>query len=160
MNENICAVCHKPILGYWHEVEKNLVCQSCAAITTVYDMFMLDLIPIKPEIIEGNATLVTKEDEKIHFDTANEAVDNPNAQYNQLACSDFKLSEKRNEPDETPYKCGQCAYYYGEIDSCMYEEMQITDEVRHDIDTMSHDDFFSKYPDNPVALAEYVSRNG
>lgn len=70
MNENFCAVCHKPIIGYWHEVGKNCICQECAATTTVYNLYMLDLISIKPEIIEVEATLVTKDDEQLKTDMA------------------------------------------------------------------------------------------
>lgn len=37
-----------------------------------------------------------------------------------------------------------------------YEGVQLA----HDIDNMSHDDFFSKYADNPDALHAYVNANG
>lgn len=65
MNENNCAVCRKPIIGYWHEVNNHCVCQNCAAMTTVYNLYMLDIIPIKPDIIEVESTLVTKGDEEL-----------------------------------------------------------------------------------------------
>ncbi len=63
MYENKCAVCGQPILGYWYEVEKKNVCQSCAASTTVYDLFQRDIIDIKPDIVDAEATLVTKDDD-------------------------------------------------------------------------------------------------
>lgn len=63
MYENKCAICGQPILGYWYEVGKKNVCQSCAATTTVYDLFQRDIIDIKPDIVDGEATLVTKDDE-------------------------------------------------------------------------------------------------
>lgn len=62
MYENKCVICGQPILGYWFEVGKNNVCQSCAASTTVYDLFQRDIIDIKPDIVDGDATLVTKDD--------------------------------------------------------------------------------------------------
>ncbi len=65
MYENKCAICGQSILGYWYEVGKKNVCQSCAAITTVYDLFQRDIIDIKPDIVDGEATLVTKENEEL-----------------------------------------------------------------------------------------------
>lgn len=67
MYENKCAICGQPILGYWFEVGKNNICQSCAASTTVYDLFQRDIINLKPDIVDGEATLVTKEDNDGHI---------------------------------------------------------------------------------------------
>ena len=64
MYENKCVICGQPILGYWYEIGKKNVCQSCAASTTVYDLFQRDIIDIKPDIVDGEATLVTKDDEE------------------------------------------------------------------------------------------------
>lgn len=64
MYENKCAICGQPILGYWYELEKKNICQSCAASTTVYDLFQRDIIDIKPDIVVSEATLVTKDDEE------------------------------------------------------------------------------------------------
>lgn len=58
---NKCAICGKPILGYWYALGKNNICQSCGASVTVYDLFMRDLVDIKPDIIDSDATLVTKD---------------------------------------------------------------------------------------------------
>lgn len=57
---NKCAICGKPILGYWYALGKNNICQSCGASVTVYDLFMRDLVDIKPDIIDSDSTLVTK----------------------------------------------------------------------------------------------------
>lgn len=59
---NNCAICGKPILGYWYALGKNNICQSCGASVTVYDLFMRDLVDIKPDIIDSDATLVTKDE--------------------------------------------------------------------------------------------------
>lgn len=64
MYENKCVICGQPIIGYWHEIGKNHICQSCAASTTVYDLYMRDLIAIKPDIIDSDAALVTKVNEQ------------------------------------------------------------------------------------------------
>lgn len=63
MNANTCVICKQPILGYWHEIGKNVICQSCASFTTVYDLYQSGVIDIKPDIIEVEP-LVTKDDEK------------------------------------------------------------------------------------------------
>lgn len=39
-----------------------------------------------------------------------------------------------------------------------YDQTEI--ELAHDIDNMSHDDFFSKYVANPSALSAYIHANG
>lgn len=64
MYENKCAICGQSIIGYWHEIGKIHICQSCAASTTVYDLYMRDLIAIKPDIIDSDAVLVTKVNEQ------------------------------------------------------------------------------------------------
>lgn len=72
MDANVCIICKQPILGYWHELGKNkIICQSCAAVTTVYDLFQRGIIDIKPDIVETEAVvyqdsepLVTKGDDE------------------------------------------------------------------------------------------------
>lgn len=72
MNSQVCVICKQPILGYWHELGKNnIICQSCASFTTVYDLFQRGVIDIKPDIVDTEALvyqdsepLVTKDDEK------------------------------------------------------------------------------------------------
>lgn len=72
MDTQVCVICKQPILGYWHELGKNnIICQSCAAVTTVYDLFQRGIIDIKPDIVETEAivyadtdSLVTKDDEE------------------------------------------------------------------------------------------------
>lgn len=58
---NICAICGKPIIGYWYTLGKNNICQPCGAVT-VYDLYMRDMIDIKPEVVESSASLVTNEE--------------------------------------------------------------------------------------------------
>lgn len=67
MYENKCVICGQPILGYWYEVGKKNICQSCAATTTVYDLFQRDIVDINPDIVDSNATLVTKDDDRYPF---------------------------------------------------------------------------------------------
>ena len=68
MDAQFCIICKRPIIGYWHELGKNnVICQSCAAVTTVYDLFQRGIIDIKPDIVETEAvvyqdSLVTKDD--------------------------------------------------------------------------------------------------
>ena len=71
MNANTCVICRQPILGYWYELGKNnVICQSCASFTTIYDLYQNGVIDIKPDIIEVEPDiievepLVTKDDEK------------------------------------------------------------------------------------------------
>lgn len=59
---NTCAICGKPIIGYWYALGKNNICQSCGASVTVYDLYMRDFVDIKPDVVESTATLVTKEE--------------------------------------------------------------------------------------------------
>lgn len=71
---NTCAICGKPIIGYWYELGKNNICQSCGASVTVYDLYMSDLVGIKPDIVEGVATFVIKEElEKLDAKHTNNA---------------------------------------------------------------------------------------
>lgn len=72
MYENKCAICGQSILGYWYPVGKNNICQSCGAANTIYDLYMRDLLPIQPDIIDGAVTLVTKGEEsaKVELDKA------------------------------------------------------------------------------------------
>lgn len=67
MYENKCAICGQPIIGYWYPVGKNNICQSCGASMTVYDLYMHDIVDIKPDIVESDATLVTKDDDGYHY---------------------------------------------------------------------------------------------
>lgn len=55
MNVNYCSICKKPIIGYFHEIGKNAVCQSCSAFTTVYDLYQRGILEIKPDIVETDA---------------------------------------------------------------------------------------------------------
>lgn len=40
------------------------------------------------------------------------------------------------------------------------ESPEVVDEIAVDIENMSHDDFFSKYADNPQALQWFLDANG
>lgn len=88
MYENMCAICGQPIIGYWHEIEKNHICQSCAASTTVYDLYMRDLIAIKPDIIDSDAALVTKDGEELKAEMTVKVIEEnsgaDNATYDEL----------------------------------------------------------------------------
>lgn len=66
MYENKCAICGQPIIGYWYPVGKNNICQSCGASMTVYDLYMHDIVDIKPDIVESDATLVTKDVDAVY----------------------------------------------------------------------------------------------
>lgn len=95
MNENKCVICRKPIIGYWYEIEKNIsICQSCAAVTTVEELYQHDIAELKPDIIEVDSTLVTKEDEdmKNYLSSKQEL----NAQYG-TAIEEMKASLDNNE---------------------------------------------------------------
>lgn len=167
MYENKCAICGQPILGYWFRVEKKDMCQSCAAVTTVYDLFQRDIIDIKPDIVETEATLVTKDDEKVKAYVA--AKNQLNSEYG-MAVKDIDDAEAtlvtKDEDDDFPipdgcskdcphYPYDTCGHYYGEIHACMLGE----EEIESDIENMSQEDFMSKYADNPGAIGEYMSRH-
>lgn len=87
MYENKCAICGQPIIGYWYEVGKKNVCQLCAASTTVYDLFQHDIIDIKPDIVDGIGTLVTKDGEESESNLTKKSV--LNAAYG-MAVSDIE----------------------------------------------------------------------
>lgn len=60
MYENKCAICGQPIIGYWYEIGEKNVCHSCAASTTVYDLFQCDIVDIKPDIVDTDAVLLAE----------------------------------------------------------------------------------------------------
>lgn len=97
MYENKCAICGQPILGYWFRVEKKDMCQSCAAVTTVYDLFQRDIIDIKPDIVETEATLVTKGDEELKAEMTEKS--QPNATFG-MAVNDIVDAEATDEQVE------------------------------------------------------------
>lgn len=71
MNANVCSICKKPIIGYFHEIGKNVVCQSCSAFTTVYDLYQNGILEIKPDIIEAGAIVYADTDSiKVEKDDA------------------------------------------------------------------------------------------
>lgn len=93
MDTQVCIICKKPILGYWHELGKNsIICQSCAAVTTVYDLFQRGIIDIKPDIVEvedvvyqDTDSLVTKDDEEeFPFDDGYHYTDEDIAQFGKI----------------------------------------------------------------------------
>lgn len=127
MYENKCAICGQPILGYWYEVGKKNICQSCAASTTVYDLFQRDIVDIKPDIVDGEATLVTKDDEEAEVYVASKS--QLNSEYGMAV----KGTENSGSSDDMPLPNGcykecpyypyiTCGHYYGEINECMLEE--------------------------------------
>lgn len=112
MYENKCAICGQPILGYWYEVGKNNVCQSCAASTTVYDLFQRDIIDIKPDIVDGEATLVTKDGEEVKaYMTAKSQL---NSEYGMAAKS--LHNSAYGEMDGDPYPFNDDGYHYTDED--------------------------------------------
>ena len=93
MNTQVCVICKQPILGYWHELGKNnIICQSCAAVTTVYDLFQRGIIDIKPDIVDAECvvyqdsdSLVTKDDEdEFPFDDGYRYTDEDIAEFGKI----------------------------------------------------------------------------
>lgn len=93
MDTQVCVICKQPIIGYWHELEKNnIICQSCAAVTTVYDLFQRGIIDIKPDIVDVEVvvsqdtdSLVTKGDEeKFPFDDGYHYTDEDIAEFGKI----------------------------------------------------------------------------
>ena len=91
MDAQVCIICKHPILGYWHELGKNnIICQSCAAVTTVYDLFQRGIIDIKPDVYDTEAvvlkdSLVTKDDEEeFPFDEGYHYTDEDIAEFGKI----------------------------------------------------------------------------
>lgn len=131
MYENKCAICGQPILGYWYEVGKKNVCQSCAAFTTVYDLFQRDIIDIKPDIVDTNATLVTKDGEELKAYMAAKS---------QLS-SEYGMVAKTTEKEGDPYTFNDDGYHYTDEDIATARKI-ISDIKSSGI--MSEREFFSE----------------
>lgn len=114
MYENKCVICGQPILGYWFEVGKRNVCQSCAASTTVYDLFQRDIIDMKPDIFDGEAILVTKE------------VADYMAEKSQLNTEYGMAVDKNNSPDTMSSK--------EEFDWDYVNKFELTDDIKRRVD--------------------------
>lgn len=106
MYENKCAICRHPILSYWYEVGKKNICQSCAASTTVYDLFQRDIIDIKPDIVDSEATLVTKDGEQVSSYAVSKS------QFN----SEYGMVVKGTENDSDRYPFNDDGYHYTDED--------------------------------------------
>ena len=139
-----CVICKRPIIGYWHEIGKNKICQSCAASVTVYDLYMKDIVSIKPEIIDVEATLVTKEDEDMKNYLSSKQV--PNAAYGMSVEADNKAAVEIAEKIEQ-----------GEIDGGMPDDTEPT-LVTKDEEPPKVELDKSKLDDYPEATPEEVEK--
>lgn len=131
MYENKCAICGQPILGYWYEIGKKNVCQSCAASTTVYDLFQRDIVDIKPEIVDTDGVLVTKGDEEA------KAYVSSKSQLN----SEYGMAVKGTENDGDRYPFNDDDYHYNDED--IATARKIIDEIKSR-GLMSEREFFDE----------------
>lgn len=118
MYENKCVICGQPILGYWYEVGKKNICQSCAASTTVYDLFQCDIIDIKPDIVDTDGVLVTKGDEEVKAYVASKSQLN----------AEYGMAVKAAENDSDRYPFNDDGYHYTDED--VAEALKIINDIK------------------------------
>ena len=102
-----CIVCHKPVYQYpgFYTDGTTCVCNECAGSNSFRSIITrIQNTGVKPGIFSVYSDPIVVSDAQ-QSGLVNQT--NYNAQYNQPACSDFRLSEKCDVSSETPYKCEQ-----------------------------------------------------
>lgn len=153
------------------DVESNLVYKREAPIEMATESGLVDQTDEKPSVeldksVLDNlpkAELVLEEEYEgeIEADIENMSEDDFMSKYCNDGYAIGKWHEANSDKFPLPNGCSKdcpyypydtCGHYYGEIHACMLHE----EEIEADIESMSPEDFMSKYADNPTAITDYM----